>query len=488
MRVAFRCDASERVGYGHVMRCLALAGELREQGADAAFICRNEKGHLGNLIVAQGHELHWLGTCRDQADDAAGTRSILDDRPAWDWLVVDHYQLDRPWEANCRGSARKLMVIDDLTDRPHDCDLFLDQNLAAPMRPAEMLAPGCAQLLGPRFALLRSQFRIVRANMRHRAGTPEKLLIMFGGADAAGGTLLALDAIDQVGEPRLRCEVVVGEANPHRDAIEAAVRKKPSVTIRRQTEDVAVLMSDADIFIGSGGTSSWERCCLSLPAIVVATAENQAPQCEALARAGAHLYLGRLSTVTPERLANVIAELIRQPELLQHMSLQASVVVDGRGAERVARRMQACAIDLRRADADDSDAIFAWRNHQETRRFAFDHKPIPRSGHDQWFSAVLADSTRELLIAECLGEPVGVLRYDFSGVRCLVSIYVIPGLGGLGWGARMLFAGEDWLRINRPDVRFCDAEIAPGNEASVHAFTEAGFVPCRYAYAKELYG
>jgi UDP-2,4-diacetamido-2,4,6-trideoxy-beta-L-altropyranose hydrolase len=488
MKVAFRADASVAIGSGHVMRCLTLADALRERGAEVRFVCRQEPGHLGELITGRGHELVWLPSREDLHEDACDTHAALADQVPWDLLVVDHYGLDATWEGGLRSVAKKIMVIDDLADRQHDCDLLLDQNLQAPGRYAGLVPITCQALIGPKYALLRPQFAAARQERRARDGKVARILIFFGGADAGGETLKALSALEMLGRPDLAVEVVIGQVNPHRAAIEAACRAQPNVTLYCQVDDMAERMGAADLFVGAGGASSWERCYLGLPALVLATAVNQIAQAEALGRAGAQIYFGPAQSVAPERLMRMIGEMLELPELLLHMADQARSLIDGRGADRVTNCLMTAAVTLRRAVHTDSNAIFAWRNHPDTRRHALDPGEIDRETHSRWFEAVLADSDRELLIAEQEGRPIGVLRYDIEAGRGLVSIYLVPGLAGQGWGLRLLLAGERWLRDARPEVGVCEAAIAADNAASLAVFQAAGFQPYRSIFRKDLHG
>ena len=335
MKVAFRADASVQIGSGHVMRCLTLADALHERGAAARFICRQEPGHLGDLITARGYKLAWLPKCEDLLEDARHTHVALAGQAPWDWLVVDHYALDAKWEQSLRPMAKNVMVIDDLADRPHDCDLLLDQNLQEPGRYIGLVPDTSQSLIGPKYALLRPQFAAARKNLRSRDGHVSRLLLFFGGSDAGGETLKALSAIKMFGRSDLAVDVVIGQDNPHRAAIEAACRTLANVTLYCQVEDMAARMTSADLFVGAGGTSAWERCCLGLPALVLATAENQIAQSQALGHAGAQIYLGPAQSMMPERLALQIEALMSQPELLTSMAEQGRALVDGLGAERV---------------------------------------------------------------------------------------------------------------------------------------------------------
>jgi RimJ/RimL family protein N-acetyltransferase len=251
---------------------------------------------------------------------------------------------------------------------------------------------------------------------------------------------------------------------------------------------MATLMAGADLFVGAGGSSAWERCCLGLPGLVLSTADNQVDQSSMLARAGAQIYLGPAHVVDARRLANAIVALIELPDLLIHMAQQGRGLVDGQGARRVADQLLAAVVSLRRAQPGDCDTIHAWRNHPDTRRSAFDGEEFDQDTHARWFACVLADPDCELLVAEREGQSLGVLRYDIESGLALVSIYLVPGLAGQGWGVRLLLAGEDWLRGERQDVRQCEAEVRSDNPVSSRAFLAAGYQPDRSIYKKDLHG
>ena len=55
--VVFRLDSSAVIGYGHLMRCLTLAAELRRRGANCFFICRDLPGNNTVLVKESGYNL-----------------------------------------------------------------------------------------------------------------------------------------------------------------------------------------------------------------------------------------------------------------------------------------------------------------------------------------------------------------------------------------------------------------------------------------------
>lgn len=341
MRIAIRADASIAIGTGHVMRCLAIAGALREQQADVVFVCREQEGHLCDLIEVQRFTVHRLPQSDDAhldwCLDAEQTAEIfLRQRLTVDWLIIDHYGLDRKWEAPSRRFCRRVMVIDDLADRMHDCDMLLDQNYCNGMdvRYSGLVPHGCQLLLGPTYALLRPEFQRLRAMSRQRGGRLKHVLVFFGGSDPANETVKALEGLRQLDRSDLTVDVVVGGSNPHRAQVEALCDGLPNTVYHCQVSNMAELMTDADLSIGAGGTTTWERCCLGLPALVSILADNQAELTHAVSDFGASVNLGRANALKSDDYRKAVESLTS--EQLAHMEQRCVALVDGNGAGRVA--------------------------------------------------------------------------------------------------------------------------------------------------------
>lgn len=346
MDIRIRADSSTRLGTGHVMRCLALAGSLRERGATVSFICRELPGNINAAIEACGHVVYRLPTRTgphlgdaDWRVDAEQTACALATAPnSTDWLIVDHYALDRRWEAALRPHIGHVMVIDDLANRSHDCDLLLDQNLCenADTRYDGLTPAHCRIVLGPRYALLRPEFLAERQEARPRGAGVGRVLIFFGGTDPGNETAKALEAIRLLNRPDLAVDVVVGGTNPHKHEVEALCATLPGASFYCQASHMAQLMARADLAIGAGGSTMWERCCLYLPSLVVIIAENQIESTEATEKAGAIINLGWFDHVSSEALAEWITRLIRAPDILKRMSEDAGKITHGDGADLVA--------------------------------------------------------------------------------------------------------------------------------------------------------
>lgn len=354
-RIALRTDASAHIGTGHFMRCLTLADALYAKGFQTRFICRQLANHMREIAVARGHEVEllddapdgagldqlqhsgWLGV--SQQRDAADSLRALDE-PGWDWMIVDHYALDFRWESIVREKLPRIMVVDDIADRRHDCDLLLDQNYYADMhtRYVDKLPTDCQQLLGPKYALLRDEFRLLHERARVRDGVVGNILVFFGGVDAGNYTACAIEALAGIDFPNLMVDVVVGKQHPRSAQIEAACRKY-GFTYHMQTDKMAELMATADLALGAGGSASWERCCLGLPALLVATADNQVNIAKALHEVGACAYIENLEAGEIGRMSEALKKLLVSPQKLQLISQKSHELVDGRGVSRVCRML-----------------------------------------------------------------------------------------------------------------------------------------------------
>jgi UDP-2,4-diacetamido-2,4,6-trideoxy-beta-L-altropyranose hydrolase len=331
--IVFRADASASIGAGHVSRCVTLATSLKQHGCRITFVCAQESPaylpqvlEIADAVVelpyAAGEAGTWLSV--PPAVDAAATLAAIDDEPV-DWLIVDHYGIDRVWEQEVGEHVDHLMVIDDLADRPHACDVLLDQNLrpdgAAAYR--DLVDKGTAVLQGPQFALLREEF--TRARPYHVRGNVNRILVSFGGVDGANGTSKALTALTGI-DASITVDVVIGAQHPARETINKAC-KQNGFFCHVQTTSIADLMDAADLAIGAGGASSWERCIVGLPTIALVMADNQRIIAEELATRGAAINLGDHTSVGPTEIAAAVNQVCASASDLSDMSNVAYAVM-----------------------------------------------------------------------------------------------------------------------------------------------------------------
>lgn len=367
MRVAFRADASLRIGTGHVMRCLTLAKALRECGHECVFVTRDLHGHIGNLIESSGFQLRMLTGHDDGASGESSNSSAVVEYSVWlgvpqtrdaeesaevlageeiDWLVLDHYALDREWVMVFSGlvNPRKILVIDDLANREHHCDLLVDQNLGRLADDYIGLVPGQSRLLiGTRYALLRSEFKNHRnGSLKRRDGTEiKRILISLGGIDKDNVTGTVIESLSSNAElgPNVQLDIVLGSTSPNLETIrEQLASLSRCCELNVNVSNMAEHMSRADLAVGAAGTTAWERCALGLPSVVVVMAENQRSGANALKEAVAAYVIDDVESVAaqlPEAL-----NWFMQSGNLERTSSLSSGVCDGEGAQRVVSVME----------------------------------------------------------------------------------------------------------------------------------------------------
>lgn len=371
VKVVFRCDASLAIGSGHVIRSRTLARELSHRGGQVWFVCRRQPGDLVDLLREeftvldlpphQGQpgaaaELHglagralyraWLGCPPlEDARDSAGALARAAIGPC-DWLVSDHYGLDTSWKIELQRllastwapAGTRWLVIDDLADRPLAADLLLDQNYfgaETQQRYRDLLPPRCLPLLGPRHALLGPEFATLHDLLPRRTELG-RVLLFCGGVDESDLTGLALQVLAAPSCRHLAVDVVLGSQCPHRGRIAAQVSLRPGTTLHLQVPTLAGLMARADLAIGAGGATTWERACLGLPSVVAVDGENQRPIRDALAAEGYVLaWDGR-----KESLALILAELQASPQRLSSLSGACYGLTSGAGAQLCASAME----------------------------------------------------------------------------------------------------------------------------------------------------
>ena len=358
MRVVVRADASLQIGTGHVMRCLTLATGLADRGAQVDFICRAHEGNLIALIEQRGFRVitllcasgadkasldqpvhaHWLG-CDWQTDAQQSLGAIFG---MVDWLIVDHYALDHRWETAMRPKCARIMCIDDLADRSHDCDLLLDQSLGRCSQDYAHLVPEPAKLLlGPKYALLRPEFAQWRDASLARRETPQlrHILVTMGGVDSDNVTGRVLAALQGQETTTLdKITVVLGPHAPWREQVTKQAAAMPVPTqVLSGVDNMAELMASCDLAIGAGGSTTWERCALGVPTLTIVLAENQQEVALRMECLQASLVI-----TSTEGFENRLLELLMMLDEAQikNLSERCRNICDGSGVPLVTEKME----------------------------------------------------------------------------------------------------------------------------------------------------
>ena len=503
--ILFRCDASLSIGSGHVMRCRTLARELCRHGAAITFLGRRQPGDLISLLEQEFTVLAlpeqplaacdgledralyaaWLG-CSQQQDAAECLAALAQAgiSSGAQWLIVDHYGLDASWQGAMRESLGsepplQLLVIDDLADRSHSCDLLLDQNFfgeATAQRYQGLVPPQCRQLLGPHYALLGPEYAVLHPLVPPRTEL-RRVLVFFGGVDPHNYTSQAIKALMAPELAHLVVDVVLGLQCPHRKAVESLVVERPDTTLHGPQPSLACLIARADLAIGAGGATTWERACLGLPSVVLPSAANQLPFSEALAAAGLiHLLLDPADLLS--ELGTIEPHLLAQSQNCQRLA-------DGWGAQRLATALLGVErpLGLRQVCSADENLLLRWANDPQVRERSFSAEPISAEAHHNWYKAGLDSADRLQFIAfDKRSCPLGQVRFDrladaLDTSIAEIDISVDRSVQGRGVGGELLRLALGALETIWGNAVVAQADVLKSNQASRAMFARSGFSP-----------
>lgn len=498
--IAIRADASTRIGTGHVMRCLTLANKFKNNGSRVIFLCKQHSGHLIDYIKKQDFEVlplsmpinnaseelneqAWLGC--DYQDDAIECLQRLDDSDIdnVDLLIVDHYSLDHQWQDLLRPRCKKIMVIDDLANRKHHCDILLDQTFGRAKEGYKSLAPEyCNLLLGKQYMLLRDEFdqaRKLAQTQRENSRLSQKnqVLISLGGTDPdnIASTLIRWLISSKVNYDELNICLVANGNSSFLDELNILSKDHDWINIVINPPSMAKLMLNADIAIGTSGATAWERCCMGLPTLSIISADNQSLVSKNLESAGAIISLGYFKQLTEHTFKDAFDKLVNDKEHYQNMVQQSFECCDGLGAGKVARKvLQVMSnVELRPATIKDNEVTFKWQSNKSIRQYFNEPKIPTKTEHDCWFNNNLADPKSSLYIILNDKLPVGTLRLDEQGKHeFIISILVSPDVQGKGIALQTL---NKIPQLVENGLFFAD--IHQDNINSIKLFKKAGFEP-----------
>lgn len=480
------------------MRCLTLANALHEQGHSAKFITRAHVGHLADLIEKQGFECillpeitspnvsgslkhaAWLGTTQER-DFAECEPHILDFQP--DWLICDHYALDATWHSLAQTICpAKIAVMDDLHDRLHQAHVLIDQNWGRTASDYAHLLPQNGRVLaGTRYALLRPEFAQWRETLSlalsHRE-REQRVLLNLGGVDKDNITLKILKILAKHFSGSMKITVVMGASAPHIASVQDFAQNAPfDCQVIVNANNMAEIMAQSDWAIGAAGSTSWERCCMALPSLLLILADNQreiAQQLQAFGTAQA-FELADLDT------SDFIHSLqnFQNIDFLAEMARKTASICDGLGAKRVVNQLidfsgQSDFIHIRPAQDDDAKRLFDWRNHADIRQFMLQQDELIWENHATWFAKQLHNPDFKMLIYCVNHLPQGYISFTRQPENAWEwGFYTAPDCPR-GHGTKMGRLALAWAfaELGAREIR---GRVLPHNVASLRLHEKLGF-------------
>jgi len=472
-----RGDANTRIGTGHVMRCLALAQVWQDNGGTVTFLMAPGSPSLEQRIRTESMNVLTITEQPGSDEDAAITAEIAKKNES-SWVVVDGYQFGANYQKILKEHNCRILFIDDYGHAEHYyADLVLNQNIYAADEVRYPDNPGMRLLLGPRYALLRKE--IISWKYR-RHPNPEKafnILVTLGGSDPGNASLHIIKVLQQLPEDFFSAKIIVGGSNPHLKSISRSLdSSKHAIELLHDVRNMGEFFAWADLAITAGGSTTLELAYIGVPMITVVIADNQKRVCESLQKRKAAINLGVFDRTLDAKFLPCVRKVMNSLNLRNELSRNATELVDGKGAERVADIICGPNIILEKARPKDCWTVFYWINDPYVREVSFSSKPILWDEHMKWFLEKIVDpNTHYFIILTRDRMPVGQVRFEVDHTDATISILIDPTHRGKNISVHAMHISTKIL-FESTAVTRVHAYIKTSNKISCKAFRKAGFV------------
>ncbi|NOS67203.1 MAG: UDP-2,4-diacetamido-2,4,6-trideoxy-beta-L-altropyranose hydrolase [Candidatus Peribacteraceae bacterium] len=482
MKIIFRTDASTEIGTGHVMRCIALAQTMKDAGDDVTFVSAGLEERL------KKEEMEAMGIAAKPYDDEDARETARHAKQTGaEWVVVDGYDFGADYQAALKREGVKVLFLDDYGHAGSYCaDIVLNQNVSAREEWYKKKGPETRLLLGPRYAMLRREFRAWKDRRKERTGPVQNILVTLGGTDPHHVTAQVIDAVGKTAFPGT-VTVVIGSGNPHlRELRHQAAASKVSIGLVANASDMPVRMAESDFAIAAAGTTSWELLCMGVPFLTGAFAENQVAVAAALEKQGLAKNAGWYPDISEDDLVRLISQLIHDEHWRAEHSRKGIETIDGEGVVRVLQAMNATSaqtptseltppLTVRDATIDDARLLHEWANDPVIRESSFSPDQISWETHKKWIEGKLADKNSKIFIGMDGDRPVGQIRFDIrNDGDAEIDIHLAPEARGKGYGTPLIEEGlKRFFKATTSGAVHAFAKT--DNDASRKAFLKAGF-------------
>ncbi len=484
-QLLIRVDGDPRIGIGHVMRCMALARAWKIRGGDVAFISCCDNHDLIEQINYEAFRFVLIEHRHPHPSDihetlAFSRKYFRPNGTEKNWMILDGYNFELPFQKAFFGKGFNLMIIDDYNHLPeYHCDLLLNQNIYA--RSLHYNLNGKARsLLGVKYTMIRPEFQIWKIKKRKINTHAYKILITFGGADLDNVTIKVIKAISMLDKDKIQLKVIIGPANPHLKDIERVfLSSRLSGEILHSVKKIPDLMYWADIAVTAGGGTCLELASLGVPFLIIVLSENQKPGAEEYAKRDIAINLGWHADLAVEDITSAIKQLLLSKKMRVKFSKNGKNLLDSLGANRIIEKMSPTKLELRDAELEDCRILWKWTNDPVTRAMSFSSDYIPFEMHKSWFSSRVQNPDIAFYLASNQnGIPFGQIRFESDGRSTFVSLNLSPDFRGCGLGQELIRQATKKYMMEKKGDRVI-ALIKRGNNASIRAFKKAGYYKIR---------
>lgn len=283
MTLCIRADASDTIGIGHVMRCVAIAYEAVADGIQVEFLTHKIDDALGRFLKEQGFGVREIRSAPGTIEDVEETLRLIQESNCR-FLIVDGYQFAEAYCQKLEAIDAKTIFIDDSWGNPPMVPtILINQNLWASESIYHSINGNVRFLLGSRYTLLRREFKRWMNWRREPRAQIEQLLVNMGGSDPLNNLGLVLKQLNRCPLKHLTVTVVAGVHCRELESLNSLSRELPfTINILEHSDDMPAIMAKADAAISGAGFTTFELAFMGVPSLVLLNHHLQVPNIEKL--------------------------------------------------------------------------------------------------------------------------------------------------------------------------------------------------------------
>lgn len=478
MNVIFRIDSSEKIGNGHVERCLHLAKYFSKKKIRIIIIYRkmfeiqlNEFKKISSNIYKISHK----------SKDLSETIRFIKSHKKPDILIIDNYEIDYKWELIVKKYVKKLFVIDDFENKKHHCDFYLNQNFLK--FDNLKINQDCIPMLGTSYSIIKDGIKKQRKLTKNKYHSLDNIFICFGGIDYQNYTFTTLKALIPFLPHFKEINVICSINNPNISQLKIIINKYKEIKLHISPEDFSNILSKSDFAIGACGVLNNERMFLGIPSLIFGISENQNKIAENLIDGG--YVLGNPKFYKPEIkvIQSWIDLIINNKFLLSNLSKKSKTLIDGEGIRRIYDVINLQNYEFKPVTLEDCEILFDWRNHKINRNASFSSIELVYNDHKKWLMKKLRDKNCIFRMVKRGKKNCGTVRFDCINEIAIISIYKNPSVK---FAPNLIISSVNWLSSNYKQINEVQADILSSNIRSIKAFKKAGFAIYNGTYKKEI--
>lgn len=335
--IYIRVDANKQIATGHVMRTLAIAKQVRKLGGRCKFIVADK--YAISSIIDNDFEVICLNSKWNDLNQEIVQMQKLITEEQIKVLLVDSYFVTEEY-LNSLSNKTYVAYIDDLNLFKYPVNTIINYATYYEAFDYKSLNYDVDTrfLLGTQYVPLREEFSQL---LRKKKEVLKNILITTGGTDQYHVTYLLLkQLIESKMIDNLTLHIVMGRFNEDLEMINKLAAHRENIFLYKNIDYMSKLMMQCDLAISAGGTTLFELCACGLPTISFGIADNQLQGINSLAEKGYMLTVGDIRNNIDIGILEIVNKLkyyLNNPQIGHQYSVKMQQLIDGRGAERIAK-------------------------------------------------------------------------------------------------------------------------------------------------------